>query len=86
MAETYKKQLLTVVITMNNKDTFTVADTVDCPIASQALSSLKTGRAVTVFVSDGGTEDEFVIFPGGVSHINITRSESEEIPIPDPSC
>lgn len=82
MAGTYTKTLYEIVITMNNKDTFTVTDTLDCMVASQTLSELEKGRPVTAFVGD----DEYVIFPGGVSHIKVTRTQSEEIPIPDPSC
>lgn len=79
---TYKKKLYTITITMNNGASFTVEDTADCPSASQALASLTRGGYANVYSGD----DEYVIFSSGVASIKITTADSEEIPLPDPSC
>ena len=79
MADTYTKTLVSLTITMNNHDTFTVDDTLDCMIASQVLTQLESGHPATVFVDD----EEYIIYPGGVSHIKVERTQSEEIPVRD---
>lgn len=79
---TYTKTLTTATITMNDGSQFVVEDTLECPLASTAIESLKRGSTVTVTVD--GTE--YQIFASGVSYIKVEKEQSEPIPVPEPSC
>lgn len=79
---TYKKNLLTIVINMNDGSSFTVSDTVDCPVASNALASLRRHSDAVVSVED----TDYVVFASNVSSVKVTSEQSEEIPMPEPSC
>lgn len=78
----YTRKLFEITITMTNGATFEVKDTIECPLASQAIASLSRGGTATVYVDN----DEYVIFASGVASIKINTTDSEEIPLPDPSC
>lgn len=80
MAQTYTKTLYQITIKTNDGATFTVADSIDCADASYALASLQKGSPARVFVG----EDEYMVFPAGISHIKIETSQSEEIPVTNP--
>ena len=79
---TYTKTLVTATFTMNDGSQFIVEDTLDCPIASTALSNLDSNNSATVFVE--GTE--YQIFASGIAYVKVEREESEPIPVPEPSC
>lgn len=79
---TYTKALTTATITMNDGAQFVVEDTLECSLASAALASLESGRSATVTVD--GTE--YKIFASGVSYIKVEKEQSEQIPVPEPSC
>ena len=79
---TYTKKLVTATITMNDGAQFVVEDTLECPLASNVLSSLNIGRSATLTVD--GTE--YQIFASGVSYIKIEKEQSEPIPTPEISC
>lgn len=75
---TYTKKLADIVITTIDGASFSVTDTVECPVASSALASLQSGRGAYVQVD----EDKYWIAPNAVSNIKITYEDSEEIEKP----
>lgn len=79
---TYTKLLKTITITTTSGGQFIVEDTTDCPAASSALASLNKGTNATIKVGD----DIYLILANAVDNIKIETNESEEIPMPDPSC
>lgn len=77
---TYKKKLAEIVITTTDGSTFTVTDTLECPVASSALASLQSGKGATIQVG----EDTYWVAPSAVSNIKISYEDSEDIEKPDP--
>ena len=85
MATTFKKSLKTIVIT-TGKATFTVADTVDCPAASNALAEFEAFSTMHIAVTSGGTTTNYLVPFHAVDNIAVTVAESEDITRADPIC
>lgn len=77
---TYTKKLASVVITTMDGATFSVSDTVECPVASSALSQIQNGRGAYVQVGN----DTYYVPSSAVANIKISYSDSEEIDKPNP--
>ena len=75
----YTKKLATIVIATTN-GTFTVTDTLECPVATSALATLQNHGDAYVNV-DG---DIYWIPYGAVSNIQISYEDSDPITPPDP--
>lgn len=67
------KKIYSIVITMNNGATFTVNDSDNCCLASQAFASLTSGHNATVYV-DG---KRYIIFATQVQYIEVSESAVE---------
>lgn len=76
----YTKKLATIVITTLDGGTFNVADTVECPAASSALTSFQNSNGAFVKVGD----DTYYIPSSAVANIQVTYTDSEEITPSDP--
>lgn len=76
----YTKKLASIVITCLDGSSFSVADTVECPMASSALASLENNRGAYIRVGD----DLYYVPSSGVANIKIEYSDSEEITPSDP--
>lgn len=76
----YTKKLATIVLTDISGGTFTVTDTLECPMASSALASLQSHNDAYVRVGD----DLYWIPASGVANIKVSYTDSEEIEPKEP--
>ena len=83
MATTYKKTLKGLDITLVTGDHIQAVDTVDEPIASQALAQFQAFETMSVKVSEGS----IVYIPfHAVLVIEVQTQQSDDITRPDPYC
>lgn len=79
---TYTKQLTTLDIRMIDHTTITIEDTVECPVASQALTMLQSHGYANISTEEG----DYIIFSSGIAFIKVSKEQSEPIETPDTPC
>ena len=79
---TITKKLKTIEVTTVHGDTFTVADTSECPAASSTLAQFMAGGVMYFSVEDV----PYYVPPNAVDHIAITSETDEDIVVPDHPC
>lgn len=76
----YRKKLAEIVITTVDGAVFSVADTIECPVASSALASIQNGKGAFIQVGD----DTYFVPSSAVSNVKVSYTDSEEIEKTDP--
>lgn len=76
----YTKRLIKATIHLVDGTVIIAQDTIDCPVASEALTALQNHGYANISTETG----DYVVFSSGVAYAKVESSQSEEIPTPSP--